>query len=162
MKPFRNFALCLAILGLSLPAAADQKSVHAAICQTQYLESGASLSYAESLGIVAVGGFVYVVCPLMRDRINSTTSLSSAAVEVYVPSGGEVYCALYSQGEDSGGAGTTVDFDSGNRTTAGEGQINLSVDSSNGNEGAYGLFCSLTEDSQIHHIQTNESDSASD
>jgi hypothetical protein len=161
MKPMQSFAVCLAILGVGVPAAADVKTVHGAVCQPQYFEPGASISYGEVGGVSASNGFIYVVCPLMRDRISSTTSLTSTATEVTIPSGGSVYCALYSQTEDSS-AGSFVDFDSEERTTAGVGQINLSVDSSGGNEGAYGMFCSLSDDSILHHIHTNENNSATD
>jgi hypothetical protein len=161
MRSVRNVAVCLAIMGVGLPATADVKSIHGAICQPTSVASGASVGYQEIYGVVAVGGNVQVVCPLMRDRMNSTSSLTSMTTEVYVPSGGGIDCTLYSQTED-GSAGYYVDVDSASRTTAGEGQITLYVDSSSGNEGAYGLYCSMSENSAIRHIYTSENDGASD
>jgi hypothetical protein len=161
MKHGRNFAICLAILGVGLPAAADTKSVHGAVCQTAQLFTGASVNYEAVDGVSVSGGGAYVVCPLMRDRINSSTSMTSVVAEVFIPSGGGILCGLYSQTEDAS-AGDYVDVDSEERYTAGEGQMSFSVDSSNGNEGSYGLFCDMGDFTEIHHIHTNESDSATD
>jgi hypothetical protein len=161
MKPAQCFALCLTILGVGLPAAADEKSVAAAICQPQYIPSGASISYTDMGGVAAVGGSIYVVCPLMRDRMNWGTHETQMYTELTIPSGGSVYCALYSQNED-GLAANVVDVDTENRTTAGLGSIGLSVNPSNGNEGAYGLFCSLSAGSILYHISTNENNNGTE
>jgi hypothetical protein len=160
MKPIRSVAFCLMILGVGIPAAADTKSVHGAVCQATQVFSGGSVTYGGDNGISVSGG-AYVVCPLMRDRINSSSSLSSAVAEVWISSSsGSILCNFYSQGEDSG-AGSYVDVDTVERYTSGEGQMTFSVSSSNGNEGTYGMFCDISN-ATIRHIHTNESDSATD
>jgi hypothetical protein len=161
MKQTRSFVLCLAILGVGLPAAADTKSIHGAACQEAQLFTGSSVHYGAVSGIYVQGAGAYVVCPLIRDRINSTTSMSSVVAEVYIPSGGFILCSLYSQTEDSG-SGNYVDVDSQERYTAGNGQMSFSVDSSNGNEGSYGLFCDMSGDTEIRHIHTDENNGATD
>ena len=161
MKQIRSFAICLAILGVGLPATADVKAIHGAVCQTDTLFTGASVKYNAVDGVYVSGGGAYVACPLIRDRINSSTSLTSVTAEVYIPSGGGMLCTLYSQTEDSG-AGSYVDTDSEERYTAGEGQMSYAVSSSSGNEGSYGLFCDMSNGSAIRHIHINESNSATD
>jgi hypothetical protein len=160
MKPVQCFALCLTILGVGLPAAADEKSIAAAICQPQYIPAGASISYTDMGGVAAANGSIYVVCPLMRDRMN-WASTTQTYTELTIPSGGSVYCALYSQNED-GLAASTVDVDTVNRTTAGLGSIGLSVTTSSGNEGAYGMYCSLSSGSELYHIYTNENNNGTE
>jgi hypothetical protein len=140
---------------VAVPASADIKSLHGAVCQINHVFSG-SVTYSAEDGVTVSGG-AYLVCPIMRDRINSSTSLSEVVVEVDVFGGG-VLCTLSSQGED-GSAGSTVDTDSDEIYA--DGQLDFVVDSSSGNEGAYGLFCD-TSNASILHIHVNESNSATD
>jgi hypothetical protein len=156
MKKAGSFALCLGILGVAVPASGDTKSVHGAICQTDYLFTGASVKRSAIDGIYTEGGEAYVVCPLIRDRISSSSSMSAVVAEVYIPSGGFILCSLWSQDED-GSAGGYVDVDAVERNTAGQGQMSFNVSSSNGNEGTYGLFCDMSNGSKLHHIHTDES-----
>jgi hypothetical protein len=159
MKQIRSIAFCLTIMGVGLPASADIKSVHGAVCQPEQFSWADNVSYGSD-GVRSVGG-THVICPLMRDRINSSTSMSSVVAEVAIATGGSINCTLSSQTED-GAAGSTVDTDSVSSSTSGETQMTFSVDSSNGNEGTYSLFCDMSNDSLIHHIYTNEDNGASD
>ncbi len=153
MKKAGALGLGLAILGVVVPAAgSDTKSIHGAVCQPGSL---GSLSYNAYYGAAASGGEAYAICPLMRDRINSTTTLSSAVVEFFIPGGGFAYCSLYSQTED--GSYGYVDYDTQEANTSGAVQLSFHVDSTAGNEGTYGLFCDLSNGTYIAHIHTNES-----
>jgi hypothetical protein len=159
LKKAGSLALCLGILGVAVPASGDTKSVHGAICQTDTLFNGGSVVRSAIDGVYVSGpsgAGAYVVCPLIRDRINSSTSMSAVVIEVYIPSGGGILCGLYSQSED-GSAGSYVDVDSEERYTTGQGQMSFSVTSSSGNEGTYGLFCDMSNGTKIHHIHTDES-----
>jgi hypothetical protein len=161
MKQIRGFALCLAILSVGLPATADIKSFHGAMCQP-IIPFNVENIYPNAIdGVVAVNGYGHVICPLMRDRINSSTSLNSVVAEVFIPTGGEVDCTIYSQTED-GSAGDFVDSYNDSSTTPGETQLSFSLDSSSGNEGTYALWCYMTQDSQIHHVHTSEDNGATD
>jgi hypothetical protein len=154
MKKIGSFALCVAILSVGLPASGDTKSIHAAICK----DGGGvgSIGYSASEGITGTGGAQnFVTCPLIRDRVNSSTSLDSVVVEVYIPSGGSIECTLYSQDED-GNLGGVVDSDYQERSTQGIGQLTFNVASSSGNEGTYGLFCDLSNSVSVYHIYMNE------
>jgi hypothetical protein len=156
MKQIRNVALCLTILSVGLPAAADLKSIHGGICRAVHV-FGSGTAEAEAVdGFVVNSDGAYAVCPLLRDRVNSSTSLSSAVAEVYIPSGGYINCQFYAQTED-GSAGDYVDIDTVERTTVGEGQMSFAVTSSTGAEGSYGMFCDMGSGTQIHHIYLNES-----
>jgi hypothetical protein len=158
-KKLGSLVVCVALLSVVLPAAGDEASMHAAVCQ-HVGGPGSGVSYGWN-GVEA-NGEIYVVCPVGRDRGDSSSSLNSAIVEVYIPSGGFAYCQFYSQGED-GSAGTYVDIDTVYGSTAGESQLTFnSVTSSGGDEGAYSMFCDLSDGTIIHHIRTNESDSADD
>lgn len=161
MKYIGSLALGLAILGLGLPAAADVKSIHGGVCQAVQLFGSGTANPDAVNGFTVATDAAYVVCPLMRDRINSSSSLDSVVAEVYIPSSGYILCNFYSQTED-GSAGGYVDIDTVERYTSGEGQMTFSVTSSSGNEGSYGLFCDMSSGSQIHHFYINESDSATD
>jgi hypothetical protein len=155
MKHVRTVALCLTILSVGLPAAADLKSIHGGVCQAVQVFGSGSVGPESIDGFVVNADGAYAVCPLMRDRVNSSSSLSSAVAEVYIPSGGYINCNFYSQTED-GSAGDYVDIDTVERSTVGEGQMTFSVSSSTGAEGSYGMFCDMGSGTQIHHIYLNE------
>jgi hypothetical protein len=161
MKQIRNLAICLAIVGVGLPATADVKSIHGSVCQPYGGFDKSDLSYNAVTGVVADTN-VEVVCPLLRDRINSATSLSSVVVEVnnYTSSGNNFDCTLYAQTEDSGGS--YVDTDNQTTSTSGATQMTFNVTSTNGNEGTYGLLCEMGTFDTIHHIHINEDNSATD
>jgi hypothetical protein len=161
MKQIRNVALCLSILGVGMPAAADIKAINGAVCQPSQGFSDADLHYDAVRGVVAETT-VQVACPLIRDRINSTTSLNSVTVEYqsYNVSGDDIECALYAHNEDP--AGSYVDFDTASTNGSGGVQLSFSVASSSGNEGTYGLWCELGIFDEINHIQINEDSAAGD
>jgi hypothetical protein len=161
MKQLHGVALCLAILGVGLPAAADVKAIHGAVCQPAEGYDLGDLHYNVVWGVVGDAN-VNVVCPLVRDRINSSTSLNSVVAEVfnYTGSGNNFQCTLYAQVEDS--AGSYIDFDTESTSTSGFAQLTFGVTSTSGNEGTYGLECSMGVDDEIVHIHINEDSGASD
>jgi hypothetical protein len=161
MKQIRNVALCLAILGVGLPAAADVKAINGAVCQPAGSYDLTYLHYDAVRGVVA-DATVQVACPLIRDRINSTTSLNSVVVEFfsYNASGDDIECSLYAHTEDYGGS--YVDFDSDSTNAFNGTQLTFNVSSTNGNEGTYGLHCELGIWDEINHIHINEDSGAAD
>src|SRR5688500_17684485 len=102
MKQIRNVAICLAILGVGLPAAADTKAYNGAFCKPSGIANPANFYYDAVIGVRALAN-TEAACPLIRDRINSTTSLTSTVVEFfnYTASGSHPNCALYAQVEDT-------------------------------------------------------------
>jgi hypothetical protein len=164
MKLIRNVAVCLAILGVGLPAAADVKAIHGAVCQP----SGpffdlSNVDHSAVFGAIAQTDNVDVACPLVRDRINSSTSLSSAAVEFFnsTASTTNPSCLLFAQVEDT--SGSYIDFESASTTTTGFTQLNFTgLTTTNGNEGSYGLQCTMGLSDQLYHINLNENNAATD
>jgi hypothetical protein len=163
MKKIRNVAICLAILGVGAPAAADGKAYNGAFCQPGWLFDHSDIDHDAVSGVTALTDGMEIVCPLMRDRVNSTTSLTQTVVEFfnYTASGSHIGCNLYAQVEDT--AGSYTDFESASTTTSGLAQLVFSgLNSTNGNEGTYGLQCSMGVNDQIKHIYMNESNAATD
>jgi hypothetical protein len=161
MKQIRNVAFCLAIVAVGAPAAADVKAINGAVCQPSQGFGQDDLHYDAVRGVVA-DTTVQVACPLIRDRINSSTSLNSVVVEFlsYNVSGDDIECALYAHTEDYGGS--YIDYDSDSTNAYGGTQLTFNVTSTNGNEGTYGLWCELGIYDEINHIHINENSAAAD
>jgi hypothetical protein len=162
MKQVRSVALCLAILGVGVPAAADVKAYNGAFCQPSGFSSPSNLYYDAVFGVRALAN-TEVACPLIRDRINSTTSLTTTIIELFntTTSGDHPSCTIYAQVEDT--AGSYTDFETGSTTTSGHAQITLSgLTSTNGNEGTYGLQCWLGTNDDLKHVHMNENNAATD
>jgi hypothetical protein len=163
MKKIRNLAICLAILGVGAPAAADVKAYNGAFCQPGAFFDYSHIDHDAVFGVTALTNGMEVVCPLIRDRINSATSLTQTIVEFfnYTASGDHPSCSLFAQVEDT--AGSYTDFESASTTTSGHAQLIFSgLTSISGNESTYGLQCTLGVNDQIKHINMNESNSATD
>jgi hypothetical protein len=145
-------AMC-AVPGLAV--AGDRKAFHGALCQTangEDVSRGAHGFYAlEDLN---------AVCPLTRDRLQSSSSLGTVYVEFKL-FGRAVDCTLRSQREDGNG-GTQEDWDSDQATGVTFAQLSFDVDVSSGNEGKYALECFMTAETNLLHILTDESTGAAE
>lgn len=165
---FYGMTLAGSIALAASTVSADYKAYHGAVCQsytgssamaTAYSYEGAtaSSSDADDVGMVT--------CPLVRDRINSASSLTAVYVEARNqannPGLSEFICQLNSQTEDIGGS--SVDYHTLYTATTGNVQLGpFSVETSNGNEGSYSVDCYMTPGDKVYHILVNESNSAAD
>jgi hypothetical protein len=105
---------------------------------------------------------MWMVCPLIRDRVESSTSLSDVVVEGYDNDSGTISCTLYSQHEDNGVVGE-LDWDTQTSSTLGRMQLEFNdIDMSSDNEGSLSIECYLTMGSSIYHVYVNEDTSAAE
>jgi hypothetical protein len=158
-------ALGLCFLTYTTASLADWKVYNGAGCIKNDQPGDGSIARGAVNGIYADGGsFANVVCPIVRDRINSSTSLTDVYVEFSNLRGGDnfpVRCFLWTQTED-GNSGSFVDWDYDESTVQGRVQLYLSADTSSDNEGAAALDCTIWEDDHLYHYLVGESNSATD
>jgi hypothetical protein len=152
-----------AVIGWALSASGDTKAYHGAICRNAVqLGSGFDHQAWDNGFFNTDSSSVFAVCPLIRDRVSATNTLTSVVVEGFNridhfdPGASDFTCTLVSQNEDA--LGSTLDT---HRLTAplGQGFKQLgpfSVDSSSGNEGSYALRCALDKDEGIYHVYVSE------
>lgn len=148
-------SILLACLCVASPSIADKKAFSGSFCKGARASAGvvwnANLTQTS------------VTCPLIRDRVNSATSLNSATLEGWKQSAsaGATTCTLWSQTEDET-SGAAVDAETIEQTSAGNFQQTFHITSSDGAEGGYALTCTLQPDDEIYHIQLDETSAASE
>jgi hypothetical protein len=161
-------------VALSDASAADIKAFHGAFCQIDGFSIDEPSAFYDVEGITLLGATVndvaVVSCPLIRDRIGATTTLTNVAIEGHniknTAGDGATFatfaCALSSQKEDTDG--TLLESFSKSTTTIGNVAFSgMTVDSttgsSGGNEGTYVVDCVLNDQETVFHVHLNESTS---
>ena len=156
IAPLLIGALCV----VGNAAAADYKAYHGGKCQYSHTRFAFGLERSSISGVYANADDVVVTCPLVRDRMQSATSLAWVEVEGYSSGNDDYACVLDSQTED-GESGSWIDFDSFQVTVAGRVDEKLEVASTSGatsgNEGTYALGCVLPQGSSLYHYLVAES-----
>lgn len=165
-------ALLAALMAAVVDARADVKAYHGSVCRqatgpSNYVAYG-QYGISSVLDDPWVG--IGVWCPVTRDRINSSSSLTEIAIEGWNEANpntnNSLICTLYNQEEDlSSGSQTAityVDFDTQSTTTVGNFNMSFSAAASNGNEGAMAVTCGLSFHDRIYHLHVNESNGATD
>jgi hypothetical protein len=135
--------------------ATDTKSFHGAACVGSTVDDLVALEFGvDGVVNVAQSATAIVVCPLIRDHINSSSQIDSVAIEAYNASG-SFSCYLWTQAEDIGGGVLSWDY----KTTSSTGNVQLSnftVETTPGNEGSYSVTCDLGPSDRLYHIYLSE------
>jgi hypothetical protein len=159
----------LSVVAVTNDVSADSKAFHGAFCQIDGFSETVPSGFYDGEGFMMLGSSStdvgVVTCPLIRDRIGSSTSLANVYVEgrnvVNTVADPAFTCVLNSQQEDT--KGTVLDSHTLSKTTIGNVQLGgFTVDSTSGNEGAYSLDCLTHHQEQVYHVLLNENDAATD